>query len=524
MYMKKRILSIVLILATIFTMTLCLSACSKKDGNYPVTIGHTEISEKPENVAVLSDNLADMLLYMDGYLSQICAISDSCTQTELNMYIDSVGSETNPSVDALVKSGAEYVLTDIPLSDTIKKKLADNDITVLNFMVPETDEQLATIYGTLGAFFGGKSGKEAGKEAYERLMNTITTAANTSIDSNTLSLCYLYLNDNGNLCTIVSNSCYAMVLNYLDIPNISGIFNSDSKTISTGEVNTKNLKLANPVYIFYDNAQVLEYLKNDPELSTLQALTENNTCELPMEKFNRFGETLISTQQSMLNFIYSNLPDDVPVPDNIPQPQAVSYAEDYGINIEEADSYQNGDEAEEIRIIQQRLVDLEYLVFDEGDQPTTTFGGMTEAAVREFQTANGLEATGIVNWTTLDKLFLSTTLSKSGSPVEPPAQSTPATQPDSSDTPSTTAPAPDTDKVYDIVLSEDNIYGANVVYSEDVAVIQERLHDLGFYNGDYTTYYGTETTNAFKAFEEANGLEANGLADYDDLKVLFPNN
>lgn len=527
--MKKRFISALLTILIVISALLCLGGCKSKDDNFPVTIGHTKISEKPANVAVLSDNLADMILYMDGFLTQICAISDSCTQTELKTYVESVGSETNPSVDALVRSGAEYVLTDIPLSDTIKDKLADKDITVINFMVPQDEEQLATIYTTLGTFLGGNpSGKEAGASSYERLINTISSAKNSvsfTDDINRLSLCYLYLNDKGELCSINSSSCYGMILNELGITNISGIFTDAQSKKET--VNTKNLRLANPVYIFYDNADVLDYLKNDTELSTLAALKENNICQIPKRNLERLGSTLISTQQSMLNFIYG----DTSVSSSPDESQAVSYAAEYGIDIDNADIYKNGDDNNNIQIIQQRLMDLEYLVLEDST-PTTYFGDKTEAAVRDFQQANGIEATGIVNRTTIEKLFRSTTLSKSGIPIAPAIATTEPTAPtDNTDTPAVT-PNPDyANKDYNIDLSAHKAYGprddGTRDQHEDIMVIQERLCDLGYFTpeeaGVYTDYYGNGTEAAFREFEAANGLEVNGFAGYDNLLLLFSN-
>ncbi|MBQ3264616.1 MAG: peptidoglycan-binding protein [Ruminococcus sp.] len=64
-------------------------------------------------------------------------------------------------------------------------------------------------------------------------------------------------------------------------------------------------------------------------------------------------------------------------------------------------SYTVGDYSDDIYQIQERLIGLGYL---EGEADGE-FGDMTAVAVKGFQTANGLEATGIVEQTTYDKLF-----------------------------------------------------------------------------------------------------------------------
>ncbi len=519
--MKKRFISIVLAVLTVITMIFCLSGCKKVDDNFPVTIGHTKISDKPKNVAILSDNIADIVLYMDEFESQICAISDSCTQTELTKYLESVGPETNPSIDALTRSGAEYVLTDTPLSENIVDKLQNKGITVLNFMMPENDEQLQTIYNSLGKFFGGKpDGEQTAEAAYSRLFTTLESAARETEGSNIVKVaCYLYLNEDNKLCTFNGTDCNGMVLNYIGAVNVASNFGSEI-------VDTSILSLSKPDYIFFDNQEVLDFLRNDPQLSKLSAVKDNRTLMIPRENLERMGETLIDTQKSMLSFIYDLNTDKETSPD---ESNAVSYAENYGITIEDGVMYQYLDDAEDIKIIQQRLMDLGYLVLEDST-PTTYFGQKTEEAVRAFQDANGLESTGIVNRTTLNKLFLSTTLSVTGQTVEPPKkpatttpESTEPTEPATSLTPSNNP-----DKTYDIDLTLRKDFEVNYDEGfEDVRVIQERLHDLGFFTPEedyYTNIYGNQTAESFKLFEAANGLEVDGIASYEDLLVLFPNN
>lgn len=515
--MKKRFISIILTVLTVLTMTLCLSGCKKVDDNFPVTVGHTKISDRPKNVAILSDNLADIVLYMDEFESQICAVSDSCTQSDLTKYLDSVGSETNPSIDALERSGAKYVLTDTPLSDTIVQKLENKGMTVLNFMIPETKEQLQTVYNTLGTLFGGKpDGRQTAEAAYSRLFTTLDSAVKETEGSNIVKVaCYLYLNEEGKLCSFNGSDCYGMVLDYIGAVNVASNFGSEI-------VDTSILSLSKPDYIFFDNQEVLNLLRNDEQLSKLPAVKENRTYMIPKANLERMGETLIETQKSMLGFIYDIIPNGSTTPD---ESDAESYAENYGIEIIDTVMYQYADDAAEIEIIQRRLMDLEYLVLED-NTPTTYFGQKTEAAVRDFQDANGIESTGIVNSTTLKKLFLSTTLSKSGQTVTPPR--IPETTPESTEPTTSVEANPDPNKTYDIDLTLRKDYEINYNEGfEDVRVIQERLHDLGFFTpeeGYYTNIFGEQTSESFKLFESANGLEPDGIASYEDLLVLFPDN
>ena len=56
---------------------------------------------------------------------------------------------------------------------------------------------------------------------------------------------------------------------------------------------------------------------------------------------------------------------------------------------------------------------------------------------------------------------------------------------------------------------------------EEVANLQERLKDLGYYSGSISGKYDTETQKAMKQFEKANDLHSDGDASRDDQVILF---
>ena len=59
---------------------------------------------------------------------------------------------------------------------------------------------------------------------------------------------------------------------------------------------------------------------------------------------------------------------------------------------------------------------------------------------------------------------------------------------------------------------------------ESVIKVQERLKELGFYNGSISGKYDSETQKAMKAFEKNNGLDNDGKASQSDLSLLFSSN
>ena len=60
-------------------------------------------------------------------------------------------------------------------------------------------------------------------------------------------------------------------------------------------------------------------------------------------------------------------------------------------------------------------------------------------------------------------------------------------------------------------------YGSN---GDEVKEIQEKLERWGYYTGDIDGIYGTQTMNAVKKFQEANGLTADGIAGEETLAAM----
>ncbi|NES19836.1 MAG: peptidoglycan-binding protein [Symploca sp. SIO3E6] len=55
---------------------------------------------------------------------------------------------------------------------------------------------------------------------------------------------------------------------------------------------------------------------------------------------------------------------------------------------------------------------------------------------------------------------------------------------------------------------------------DGVKRLQERLQEFGFYQGDITSNFDEETENSVKAFQEADGLAADGIVGLITLHAL----
>ena len=155
----------------------------------------------------------------------------------------------------------------------------------------------------------------------------------------------------------------------------------------------------------------------------------------------------------------------------------------------------NGSSGEEVRALQQMLIDLGYL---KGDADGI-FGNKTEKAVRRFQWKNGLKADGLAGTVTRSALA-----SAKGGNSTPAAQT--AAQPQTQAQALAQAPAQAPAKVY----KSTTLY--NGCSGEEVRVLQQALIDLGYYEGTADGTFGDQTEAAVKAFQSAYGLKADGLA------------
>lgn len=181
-------------------------------------------------------------------------------------------------------------------------------------------------------------------------------------------------------------------------------------------------------------------------------------------------------------------------------------------------SYKNGDSGSEVKRIQQRLKELGYLTTSaDGD-----FGAKTEAAVRAFQSRNGLTVDGKVGKNTLSKLF-----SDSAKKAASSATATTKVTSKPTNTPKPTAtPTPkptNTPKATATPKAESLTYYLKLGSSGTrVKTLQNRLIELGWLTGTADGSYGNATEFAVKAFQaKYASLWTDGIAGPDTLKILY---
>ena len=138
-----------------------------------------------------------------------------------------------------------------------------------------------------------------------------------------------------------------------------------------------------------------------------------------------------------------------------------------------ADSSNPGDKGDHIAQMQQRLKDLEYYDYA---SITGYYGPITTEAVKKFQRTHNLTVDGIMS-TECSTLLYS-----------------------------------EQAKYYTMYPQDSG---------DDIKSMQDRLSELGFFEGNSTGYFGNVTLNAVKRFQDANGLSVDGIVGKNTRNILY---
>ncbi|MBQ8536166.1 MAG: peptidoglycan-binding protein, partial [Clostridia bacterium] len=179
-----------------------------------------------------------------------------------------------------------------------------------------------------------------------------------------------------------------------------------------------------------------------------------------------------------------------------------------------------GNKGERVLMIQERLNDLGYNAGAEDG----SYGKTTEAAVKAFQTDNGLQVDGVAGPATLKKLYASSAQAKptatptaapTAKPTAKPNEPTATEQPDNPTPTPTPTPTPVPEKVLKLGDRSDEVKELNV-----------RLAELGYlkdYNesGSDANLFTEATQEAVNAFANMRGITADGTAYEELLEELY---
>ena len=160
-------------------------------------------------------------------------------------------------------------------------------------------------------------------------------------------------------------------------------------------------------------------------------------------------------------------------------------------------SMKKGNTGSQVTALQKRLKELGYL-----KNVTGTYDSNTISAVRSFQKKNGILSNGTADLTTQNAIYADSAV---------PASATATPKP-------TKTPKP----TEAIVVPTASLRSGDK--GTDVKTVQKRLKELGYYKSTIDGKFGKTTVSALKAFQEANGLETDGVAGKATYAILFSEN
>lgn len=414
--MRKRIVSIVLAFVLALSVAVTFTGCGNDD--YPVEVANITIESEPKNIVVLDASTADIISYT-GYDIKMVGRSDEVNQDWLSV-VPSFGSQNSPDVDKIKSCEADIVFAGEGLDSTVKANLEKENIKVVTMSQAKTPKSLETNYLTLGKILGGKvTGANKGASAYDDLissMEQVKSSVKAEVNSDILyTVCYLFYEDN-NLKLMTSGTYGDMLLGYTGAVNAA-------VNIDENKVDVNTLKVANPNFIFYADEATLNAIKADAVLGKLTAVKNKKTLMVTSDEMNRQGRSALDTLNKMVEFMYPSLKKSTATneetskttatvasttPANNNQTattapaESTSLADKYKIKLDKL-SLKYEDENDNVKIMQQRLYDLGYV--DDKENITGYYGEISQEAVKNFQTNNGIKATGTADNATLVKLF-----------------------------------------------------------------------------------------------------------------------
>lgn len=173
-------------------------------------------------------------------------------------------------------------------------------------------------------------------------------------------------------------------------------------------------------------------------------------------------------------------------------------------SVSSALALEKGDRGPSVRSLQQQLKAAGFY-----QAPVTQlYDTETEAGVRRFQKAAGLDVNGVAGSVTLEKLE-NWRISNRSSQVTKISTGSVQTRRTSTDNSQVIATSSENPSVTNKRRSSNVLQRGDE--GEDVRVLQEQLRIAGFYTGNATTVFGPITEEAVKRFQEAYDLKPDGV-------------
>lgn len=363
------------------------SGAGAKD--YPVTIGNVILKGEPAGAAVLSPNLADVILAL-GYETQLKAKSADCTQSDLSV----LPNVTADDAEKIKSLGADVVFTDAALTDAQNDAMQKAGVTVLPIAPASDRKDVQRLYVEVGsALKGAVAGYGKGKDISDGIFQTIDDITRAVPQGgNPVTAVYLY-DDAGTAAT--GDTIQSKLI------EAAGLTNSAAG--GTGKkYAVKDLLVADPQYIFCPKG-VKAKLGASADYKKLTAVKTGRVYEMDPNLMLLQGGNMVDAVGFMAGTVYPELAGTVSGSSS--DPGSSSSGTDSGtvsgadINLNQ--TLKSGMQSDDVMKLQKRLEELGYMFV----KPSGLFAEGTEQSVKDFQYLNGMTVTGVADPDTLKKIF-----------------------------------------------------------------------------------------------------------------------
>lgn len=397
--MGKKFLSVFL------TMVLTLSVfagCSKAsnissgagDKDYPVAIGDVTIKSEPSGVAVLSPNIASVILSM-GYEACLKARSAGCAQSDLSV-LPAVTADDAKKIHDL---GANVVFAD-SLTKKQTSEMEKEGIAVLILEPAASRKDLERLYSSVGSVIkGARTGYLKGQKIADGLYQTIDDITRVVPESDTPITAVYLENAEGSAAT--GDMLAAKLI------QAAGLTNPASGATG-GKYKASDLLLADPNYIFCAEG-VKEKLESSEEYSKLTAVKDKKVYEMDPSLMTLQGEELIQSVSFMAGTVHPGMLKTTSSSSGPSSSEPSSSQTDTDVNLDQ--TLKSGMQSDDVLKMQNRLEELGYMFV----KPTGLYAEGTEQAVKDFQLLNDMTVTGVADSATMKKMFSSSAVKRKDS-------------------------------------------------------------------------------------------------------------
>ncbi|XOQ43464.1 MAG: Peptidoglycan-binding protein [Clostridium sp.] len=386
--MGKRLLTVFLTVMLVYSVMFGCSRASDissgpVDKDYPISIGDVVIRQEPAGVAVLSPNIASIILSL-GYETSLKARSADCVQSDLSV----LPVVTADDAQKIRELGADVVFAD-SLTDEQKSAMQEQGLTVLTFEPAVTREELERLYANVGSVLkGGHTGYQKGKDVADGILQTIDDITRVVPESE-IPVTAVYLYDaNGHAAT--GDTLAGSLI------EAAGLINSAAGGTG-GTIAVSDLLLADPQYIFCAEG-VQSELEASEEYSKLTAVQEDRVYEMDAQLMTCQGDELIRAVSFMAGTVHPELLGDTSSSETSSSSNSSSQVE---VEINLNQTLRSGMQNDDVLKLQERLEELGYMFV----KPTGLYAEATVQSVKDFQYLNGMTVTGVADPETLKKIF-----------------------------------------------------------------------------------------------------------------------